>query len=145
MPNVHHYTGSIPILRHLRGFIVCADMKVAYFLFTIAVVSVAANGRHLMSEQPSSTLANRLSALARDNTVILTLASCGYLEFADNWIAHVEALGISNWLTVAQDATALQYLTERQGAPSRNMHPTVGVCRLVSEDTPVSADQVTLL
>ena len=88
-------------------------MKVAYSLFIIAIMSVAAKGRHLMSEQPSSTLADRLSALARDNTVILTLASCGYLEFADIWIAHVEALGISNWLRVAQDAAALQYLTER--------------------------------
>ncbi len=88
-------------------------MKIAYALITIVVMSAAAEGRHLMSEQPSSALAQRLAALARDNTVVLTLASCGYLEFADNWVAHMEALGISNWLTVAQDATALQYLSER--------------------------------
>ncbi len=30
-------------------------------------------------------------------------ASCGYLELAVNWITHVEALGISNWLTIAED------------------------------------------
>ena len=92
----------------------CAGMKAAYAVLAIVVMSAAVKGRHLMSEQPSSTLAKRLAALARDNTVVLTLASCGYLDFADNWIAHMEALGISNWLTVAQDAAALQYLSERQ-------------------------------
>ena len=92
-------------------------MKVAYAMMAIFVMSAAAKGRHLMFEQPSSTLAKHMAALARDNAVVLTSASCGYLEFADNWIAHVEALGISNWLTVAQDAATLQYLSERQGPP----------------------------
>ena len=91
----------------------CAGMKVACALLTIAVLSAAAKGRLLLSDQPSSTLAHRLAALAKDKTVILTLASCGYLDFADNWIAHMEALGISNWLTVAQDTAALQYLTDK--------------------------------
>ncbi|CAL5224088.1 g6714 [Coccomyxa viridis] len=97
-------------------------MKAAYAVLTIVVMSAAARGRHLMSEQPSGALAKRLAVLARDNTVVLTLASCGYLDFADNWITHVEALGISNWLTVAQDAAALQYLSERQ-AQSASMYP----------------------
>ncbi|CAL5221951.1 g4228 [Coccomyxa viridis] len=88
-------------------------MKVAYAIIGIFVMSAAAKGRHLMFEHPSGTLAKHMAALARDNAVVLTSASCGYLEFADNWIAHVEALGISNWLTVAQDAATLQYLSER--------------------------------
>ena len=100
----------------------CAGMKVAYGLLTIAALSAAAQGRHLMSERPSSALADRLSAIAKDNTLILTLGSCGYLKFADNWIAHVEALGISNWLMVAQDAAVLHYLTERRGALSCCTH-----------------------
>ena len=73
-----------------------------------------AMGRHLMSEQPSSALADRLAAFAKDNTVIVTQVSCGYLDFADNWIASVESLDISNWLAVAQDQAALDYLSTRQ-------------------------------
>ena len=70
--------------------------------------------RHLMSEQPSNALADHLAALAKDKTVIVTQVSCGYLEFADNWIASVESLDISNWLAVAQDQAALEYLSARQ-------------------------------
>ena len=70
--------------------------------------------RHLMSEQPSSALADRLAALAKDKTVIVTQVSCGYLEFADNWIVSVNSLDISNWLAVAQDQAALDYLSARQ-------------------------------
>ena len=99
-------------------------MKAAYAVLTIVVMSAAARGRHLMSEQPSGALAKCLAVLARDNTVVLTLASCGYLDFADNWIAHVEALGISNWLTVAQDAAALQYLSERQAQSASMSTPS---------------------
>ena len=41
-------------------------------------------------------------ALTIEGGVILQ-ASCGYLELAVNWITHVEALGITNWLTIAED------------------------------------------
>ena len=81
---------------------------------TFVLLSVAAKGRHLMFEQPSSGLAERFPALANDNAIILTQVSCGYLEFADNWAVHMDALEIENWLMVAEDTTALQYLSERQ-------------------------------
>lgn len=51
--------------------------------------------------------------MAVDNKVILTQTSCGYLEFAVNWITHVEALGIKNWLTIAEDETAMRFIEER--------------------------------
>lgn len=83
-------------------------------LLILVLLSGAAKGRHLMFDQPSSRLAEHLTALAKDNTVILTQASCGYLEFADNWAVHMEALEIDNWIMVAEDTTALQYLSKRQ-------------------------------
>ncbi|CAL8465666.1 g5202 [Coccomyxa elongata] len=44
---------------------------------------------------------------------VILQASCGYLELAVNWITHVEALGITNWLTIAEDETALRFLEAR--------------------------------
>ena len=92
-----------------------AGMALLCALLTFVLLSAAAKGRHLMFDQPSSRLAERLPALAKDNTVILTQVSCGYLEFADNWAIHMELLDIDNWLMVAEDIMALQYLSERQG------------------------------
>lgn len=66
-----------------------------------------------MATRPVSGLGDRLGSVAREGTIILTQASCGYLELADNWISHAEALGVSNWVTVAQDTTAFAYLTEK--------------------------------
>lgn len=63
--------------------------------------------------QEISLLQERVAAVAVDNKVILTQTSCGYLEFAVNWITHVEALGLTNWLTIAEDETALKFLEER--------------------------------
>ena len=94
-----------------------------FALIAIALLHTA-SGRHLMSEQPSSALADRLAALAKDKTVIVTQISCGYLEFADNWIASVDSLDISNWLAVAQDQAALDYLSARQAqCPLSNPPP----------------------
>lgn len=42
------------------------------------------------------------NAVTEEGGVVLQ-ASCGYLELAVNWITHVEALGITNWLTIAED------------------------------------------
>jgi len=61
----------------------------------------------------SRLLMERLAVMAVDNKVILTQTSCGYLEFAVNWIYHVEALGITNWLTVCEDLAALNFLEDR--------------------------------
>ena len=60
-----------------------------------------------------SILQTRVAAVAVHNLVILTQTSCGYLEFAINWILHVEALGVTNWLTIAEDQESLKYLNER--------------------------------
>lgn len=61
----------------------------------------------------SPFLQEHVAALAVDNKIILTQTSCGYLEFAVNWISHMEALGITNWLTIAEDETALKFLDAR--------------------------------
>jgi hypothetical protein len=95
-----------------------AGMALLCALVTFVLLSAAAEGRHPMFDQPSSSFAERLPTLAKDNTVILTQASCGYLEFADNWAFHMDVLGIDNWLMVAEDTSALQYLSERR-APCR--------------------------
>ena len=106
-------------------------------LFALIVTAPlhTARGRHLMSEQPSSALADRLAALAKDKTVIVTQVSCGYLEFADNWIASVKSLDISNWLAVAQDQAALDYLSARQAQRQVGKEPPCSV--LTMHDTDV--------
>ena len=72
------------------------------------------NKRGLLEDEPQQpTLQSRFSAVAVDNTIILTQTSCGYLEFAINWILHVEALGITNWITIVEDDESLSYLNER--------------------------------
>ena len=54
-----------------------------------------------------------LKNVSVENTVILTQASCGYLDFAENWILHAIASGVKNWLTIAEDASALSYLEHK--------------------------------
>lgn len=84
-----------------------------YFLMVLSI-SAAVHGRRLTAEQTSiPDLAQSFAAVATDNTVILTQTSCGYLEFAVNWITHVEALGVRNWLTICEDQMALDYLNTR--------------------------------
>lgn len=56
-------------------------------------------------------LQEQIAAIAVDNKVILTQTSCGYLEFAINWITHVEDMGIHNWLTIVEDETSLRCIT----------------------------------
>ena len=91
-----------------------SGMKIACALLTFAMLGAPTNGRHLMSERPSSALSERLAALAKDKAIIVSQATCGYLDFADNWVAHLGELDIDNWLIVAQDTAALEYLTQRQ-------------------------------
>ncbi len=86
--------------------------KLAYFAAIICICT-AVHARRLTAEQSALDLEQRFAAVAKDNTVILTQTSCGYLEFAVNWITHAEALGITNWLTIAEDEMALNYLNTR--------------------------------
>ena len=105
---------------------VCALAAIALLHTTMA--------RHLMSEQPSSALADHLAALAKDKTVIVTQVSCGYLQFADNWIASVTSLEISNWVAVAQDQAALDYLSARQAQPQATNPPPHSVLTMHNTD-----------
>jgi rhamnogalacturonan II specific xylosyltransferase len=45
-----------------------------------------------------------------DNTIILTQASCPFLDVAENWIIHATKAGIKNWITIAEDEPSLLYL-----------------------------------
>lgn len=94
--------------------VVCAGMmsKLTYFVALICICTTV-HARRLTAEQSALDLEQRFAAVAKDNTVILTQTSCGYLEFAVNWITHAEALGITNWLTIAEDELALNYLNTR--------------------------------
>lgn len=83
------------------------------YILVIAGICTAVHARRLTAEQSSLDLEQRFASVATDNTVILTQTSCGYLEFAVNWITHAEALGITNWLTIAEDEMALNYLNTR--------------------------------
>ena len=82
-------------------------------LAVLFAIGAAANARHLTADQTPLSLAKTFEAVAADNTVILTQTSCGYLEFAANWITHAEALGITNWLTIAEDQIAMDYINSR--------------------------------
>ena len=88
-------------------------IKAIVCLLTIVAISTAVQARRLTAEQTSLDLEQRFKSVASDNTVILTQTSCGYLEFAVNWISHAEALGITNWLTIAEDEMALNYINTR--------------------------------
>ena len=83
------------------------------YVFAIIGICTAVHARRLTAEQSSLELEQRFASVATDNTVILTQTSCGYLEFAVNWITHAEALGITNWLTIAEDDMALNDLNTR--------------------------------
>ena len=83
------------------------------YLAVLLAIGTAASARHLTADQNPLSLAKTFEAVATDNTVILTQTSCGYLEFAVNWITHAEALGVTNWLTIAEDQVALDYINSR--------------------------------
>lgn len=50
---------------------------------------------------------------AKDNTIILVQASCGYLDFAANWLIHIELLGVTNYVVIANDKVTLEYLDRK--------------------------------
>ena len=51
--------------------------------------------------------------VARDNTVLVTWANFHYLDFAENWVAHVRDCGITNYLVGAMDQEMLEALHAR--------------------------------
>ena len=75
----------------------------------------AANARDVarILSSPQTTLASRLTRLAAKRNIIITQASCGYLQFADNWVAHIQLVGLHNFLIIAEDQTAQFYLEDR--------------------------------
>ena len=84
-------------------------------LLALVLVGGTVCTRHFAAE--STPLNRLLEATAEGNTIILTQCSCGYVDFAVNWITHAEALGITNWLTLCEDEATLKYLDSRW-APS---------------------------
>ncbi|BDA40517.1 probable UDP-D-xylose:L-fucose alpha-1,3-D-xylosyltransferase MGP4 [Coccomyxa sp. Obi] len=64
-----------------------------------------------------------LERVAVDKTVILTQASCPYLDFAENWILHVEGLKIKNYLILVDDDVAFKYLDKN--FPGHTVHPSI--------------------
>lgn len=67
----------------------------------------------LLCAQEPSLLERHLARVAVDQEIILTQISCGYLKFALNWIAYIDGLGITNWLTIAEDQAALIFLEKK--------------------------------
>ena len=51
--------------------------------------------------------------VARDNVVLVTWANFHYLDFAENWVAHVKKCGITNYLVGAMDQEMLEALHAR--------------------------------
>ena len=49
-----------------------------------------------------------MASVAQDNLVMVTWANFHYLDFVHNWIEHVRALGINNYLVGAMDDKILQ-------------------------------------
>ena len=43
-------------------------------------------------------------------TIIVSLTNCGYLEFTENWLARMAALGVDNYLLVAEDEVCIPLL-----------------------------------
>ena len=55
-----------------------------------------------------------ISSIALENTVVITLVNCGFLDFAENWVVHAERIGtMSNILMVASDEQSYVYLLKR--------------------------------
>jgi len=51
--------------------------------------------------------------VAKDGTVVVTWANFHYLDFTENWVAHVREQGITNYLVGAMDTKMLLALHER--------------------------------
>lgn len=56
-----------------------------------------------------------LQKVAVDNTVIISQASCDYLDFAENWILHAQEAEVRNWLMIVEDEPSLHYLGGKYG------------------------------
>ena len=65
------------------------------------------------TSSPHTAFESAVSRRAVNGTVVITQASCQFLQFADNWVAHVQLLGLHNFLVIAEDEVAENYLSER--------------------------------
>ena len=90
----------------------CAHTKHLLQVFLFALVAGARDAART-SSSPHSTFESTVSRRAVNRTVIITQASCQFLQFADNWVAHVQLLGLHNFVVIAEDEVAENYLTER--------------------------------
>jgi hypothetical protein len=51
----------------------------------------------------SRCAAQLLLDVAVNNSIVLAIANCGWLDFADNWMASLAAHSVTNFLLVAED------------------------------------------
>ncbi|KAK3287013.1 hypothetical protein CYMTET_5451 [Cymbomonas tetramitiformis] len=65
------------------------------------------------SEEPYALQRQRVSDLAVNNTIVVTISNYGYLKWLRHWHAHIELLGISNWVIVSLDPKLHAHLEER--------------------------------
>ena len=81
-------------------------------LSSLFVTAYSAHRLVVHHHVPAKTdvLGQVLRKVAVDNTIILGEASCGYLQFADNWIMHALELNVSNFLAIASDHASFDYL-----------------------------------
>ena len=109
-------------------------MHIAYAAVLMLVSQWVSGGSVDMDARRMLTLRQHVQAVAEDNTIIISQSLCTYLEFAENWIFHVERLGIHNYLIIAEDEATLEHMNKhhpRHAVPStlfgyspQDMRPT---------------------
>ena len=102
-------------------------LRLAVLLFatalTVGILQVAESARSIQSAENrvkgdegiflGKSLESVVSGVAVDGNVVVTQASCGYLQFADSWAAHLEAIGTTNYVFIAEDDSSAVYLESR--------------------------------
>lgn len=77
-------------------------------------VALSENKRKLGSfksnERHGTDLSSLLKERAIDNSVFVTTSTCGYADFTVNWVLHMQEANVTNYIVIAEDARALEYL-----------------------------------
>merc|ERR1712087_438167 len=56
--------------------------------------------------------ADYLKALTRDNTLIVTIINCGFLDFTENWIRSLLLQGMGNVLIIPLDRRSFETINK---------------------------------
>jgi len=70
-------------------------------------IGATRDGYMQLSENNASSYLNGLNA---NNEIILTSTTCGYLDMTLNWIEQLRSIGLNNFLVIAEDLPAYEYL-----------------------------------